>query len=338
MNIGYVNICSIAILMAWLMLHPLWAWADPSARRREHLVLDKPSISQNLNDHLVMLTQTIGERSVLMPENLRRSALYIQSYYEKLGIEVALEPYKYRQMEVHNVVARLPSGGKHGKHYLLGAHYDCVAGTVGADDNASAVAVQLETARALKAIPGLNIAVTFVSFALEEPPAYGTRYMGSRVYAAKARKQSVHLDGMICLEMVGYTCRQPGCQHYPFPLKYLGYPKEGTFIGIVGNVKSMALTRGLRNSIQRHPELPVVTLTVPFNGWIMPAVRLSDHASFWSKGYKAVMVTDSAFFRNPHYHLPSDTLQTLDIGYMADVVRGLVTFFSDQSGAPEDGQ
>ncbi len=321
----------VSIFWATLMLlySLLGGWAG-QARCEEKLLLDKQIIAKHLQDHLTMLTRTIGERSVLRPDNLRQTETYIQTHYENLGIAVHLEPYRYHNMEVNNVVARLKPSNRPSKHYLLGAHYDCVAGTVGADDNASAIAVQLETARAMKALTGSNLQITFVSFALEEPPAYGTPYMGSRVYAAKAKKEAMAIDGMICLEMVGYTCHQPGCQAYPFPLRYLGYPKEGNFIGIVGNLNSLSLTRGLRKNFQHNPDRPVVSITVPLNGWLMPAVRLSDHASFWSQGYRAVMVTDSAFFRNPHYHLPSDTMQTLDLGYMADLVEGLVAFFSAQ--------
>jgi Zn-dependent M28 family amino/carboxypeptidase len=217
---------------------------------------------------------------------------------------------------------------------VLGAHYDSVSGTVGADDNASAVAVMLETAKALQfkaqsAKTGVDL--TFAAFALEEPPAYGTKQMGSRVYAAKAKQEGQAIDGMICLEMVGFTCHAPGCQHYPFPLQFLGYPEEGTFIGIVGNRNASRFSRKLRDSFQRNPNLPVVALTVPFNGWVMPSVRLSDHASFWDKGYRAVMVTDSAFFRNPNYHLPSDTMETLDFGFMAELVTSLVNFFSSNT-------
>ena len=212
----------------------------------------------------------------------------------------------------------------------MGAHYDSVAGTVGADDNASAIAVQLETARLLKEIlesEGLDLSVKFVSFALEEPPVYGTRYMGSRVYARKARKVKEKIDGMICLEMVGYACHDPGCQQYPFPLMFFGYPKKGNFIGIVGNRKSAKFAGELFNKFQNNPGLPVVKLNVPFNGMILPSVRLSDHASFWDRGFRAVMVTDSAFFRNPHYHLPSDTMEKLDYRFMAELVESLITFF-----------
>ncbi|MGD9332320.1 MAG: M28 family peptidase, partial [Desulfobacterales bacterium] len=238
---------------------------------------------------------------------------------------------------VSNIVGSLQPVVNPRRHYVLGAHYDSVSGTVGADDNASAVAVMLETARAMQktASDGKNgLRLTFVAFALEEPPVYGTRYMGSRVFATQAKAENETIDGMICLEMVGYACHEPGCQHYPFPLQFMGYPKAGNFIGIVGNVKSSGFTRRLRQRFQSNPNLPVVTLTVPLNGWVMPSVRLSDHASFWSKGYKAVMVTDGAFFRNPHYHRPSDTMETLDFDFMTELVVSLTHFFS--TGPPNE--
>jgi Zn-dependent M28 family amino/carboxypeptidase len=137
----------------------------------------------------------------------------------------------------------------------------------------------------------------------------------------------MNIDGMICLEMVGYTCHTPGCQHYPFPLMFFGYPKTGDFIGIVGNFGSRKFARSLQQSFRHSRHLPVVCLTVPLNGWIVPAVRLSDHASFWDKGFPAVMLTDSAFFRNPHYHRASDTMDTLDFEFMAGLVHSLVDFF-----------
>ena len=298
---------------------------------KENLPVDKQITINRLHDHLSMLTRTIGERSVRRPENIERAADYIQTQFETYGLEVRKQTYRFQDRPVSNIVAELrPSAGPPAGRYVLGAHYDSVSGTVGADDNASAVAVLLETARLLQArashVPG-SYALTFVAFALEEPPAYGTKYMGSRVYAARAKQEGQVIDGMICLEMVGFTCREPGCQQYPFPLQFLGYPKEGTFIGIVGNLNSWQFSRRLRDIFKGNANLPVVTLTVPFDGWVMPAVRLSDHASFWSKGYRAVMLTDSAFFRNPHYHRPSDVMETLDFSFMGELVTSLVMFF-----------
>jgi len=136
------------------------------------------------------------------------------------------------------------------------------------------------------------------------------------------------IDGMICLEMVGYACRKPGCQRYPFPLMYVGYPTVGNFIGIIGNFNSRPFARKLLNGFKKNPELPAIALSIPLNGWVVPTVRLSDHASFWDNGFSAVMVTDSAFYRNPHYHLASDVMETLDFDFMAQLVQSLIRFFS----------
>ena len=285
---------------------------------------------EQLRVHLRTLTQTIGERSVYLPENHKRAAEYIESFYGDIGVQVHTESYQYQNFTVANVVAEISFCTNPSSCYLLGAHYDSVFGTVGADDNASAIAVQLETARHLATLKGreeLDLTVKFVSFALEEPPVFGTRYMGSRVYARKARKEKEKIDGMICLEMVGYSCHEPGCQGYPFPLMFSGYPKKGNFIGIVGNISSKKFTRSLSREFQRNRELPVVNLTVPLGGWLLPSVRLSDHSSFWDQGFKAVMITDTAFFRNPHYHLPSDTMEKLDYTFMAELVESLLIFF-----------
>ena len=293
-------------------------------------MIDIQETKERLNTHLKALTVAIGERSVMLPENLEKTVDYIESFYRDVGISVHTETYQYRSLSVANVVAEISFGENPSRRYLLGAHYDSVVGTVGADDNASALAVQLETARHLKTLTGheeLDLSVKFVSFALEEPPVFGTRSMGSRVYAEKARKEKEGIDGMICLEMVGYSCNNPGCQNYPFPLMFFGYPKRGNFIGIVGNFSSRELTHSLFRAFRKNSDLPVVKLTVPFSGWLLPSVRLSDHASFWDKGFKAVMITDSSFYRNPHYHLPSDTMEKLDYRFMAELVESLLFYF-----------
>ena len=287
---------------------------------------------QRLQEHLRELTVTIGERSVRLPDNLERTARYIETFYGNLGLAVERDSYRYHDMTVANVVTRVDFTANPSRLYLLGAHYDTVGGTVGADDNASAIAVQLETARELQALRAnrqLDLAVKLVSFTLEEPPVFGTRAMGSRVHARKVKKSGEKIDGMICLEMVGYTCSKPGCQEYPFPLMFMDYPREGTFIGIVGNLSSRGLINGLYHAFQNNEKLPVVKLTVPLGGWLMPTVRLSDHASFWDEGYRAVMITDSAFYRNPNYHQRSDTMDKLDFRFMAELVRSLVIFFAE---------
>jgi Zn-dependent M28 family amino/carboxypeptidase len=292
-------------------------------------LIDRKETVRHLVDHLSMLTETIGERSMFSPGKLYETAQYIESVYRGIGLEVGVEQYPCNGFTAANVIGVSGPSGSFSKEYLVGAHYDCVLGTVGADDNASAVAVQMEVARRLHEIRKGREAparVKFVSFALEEHPAYATSRMGSRVHAKGMKARKERLDGMICLEMVGYCCHQPGCQKFPFPLQFMGYPREGNFIAVVGNRRSRELTRNIAASFEDNPDLPVQTLTVPFNGWIVPSVRLSDHAPFWNEGYAAVMITDSSFFRNPNYHLPSDTMATLDFEFMAGLVESLVRF------------
>ena len=328
----YIIILYIALIFVIPRYH---LHAADSSEVRGNSMIDIQKTIKRLEAHLQALTETIGERSVRVPENLEKTARYIQSFYEDIGLSAHPEPYDYADFIVANVVAEVSTGPKPARRYLLGAHYDSVSGTVGADDNASAIAVQLETARSLKTLldqENLDLSVTFVSFALEEPPAYGTPHMGSRVYAKKAHKVQEKIDGMICLEMVGYACYEPGCQQYPFPLGFFGYPKQGNYIGIVGNFKSGGFTKALFDALQKNPELPVIKLKVPFNGKILPAIRLSDHASFWDQGFKAVMITDTAFFRNPHYHRSSDTMEKLDFRFMAEVVESLLLFFKSHRG------
>lgn len=294
------------------------------------VLIDIQQTAENIRHHLTALTVEIGERSIYFPDHLKSTADYIQSFYSSLGLVVQTEPYRYHRLQVANVISEIVFTPLPSKRYLLGAHYDSVDGTVGADDNASAIAVQLEVARNLSALHGtepLDLAVKLVSFALEEPPVFGTRYMGSKVHAAAARRRKEKIDGMLCLEMVGYSCHQPGCQRYPLPLALFNYPKQGNFIGIVGNFSSRRLTNAIHRAFQKSAELPAIKLTVPLAGWLMPPVRLSDHASFWDQGFKAVMITDTAFYRNPHYHTDSDTMEQLDYQFMAQLVNSLVIFF-----------
>jgi Zn-dependent M28 family amino/carboxypeptidase len=285
---------------------------------------------KQLRRHVEALTVDIGERSVDRPENLQKTAEYLRCFHEEIGLPAVLESYRYRNYTVSNVISEIRSNGKPARRYLLGAHYDSVRGTVGADDNASAVAVQLETARFLKSLEGevkTGVAVKFVSFALEEHPAFWTPCRGSRVHARRAKRAREQIDGMLCLEMVGYRSRKAGSQRYPFPLMHLDYPKVGDFIGIIGDHRSAPLVHSIRRAFTRNHDLPTRCLIVPWRGWLTHFVRRSDHVSFWDAGYPAVMITDTAEFRNPHYHKKSDTLETLDYEFMAELVESLLHFF-----------
>jgi Zn-dependent M28 family amino/carboxypeptidase len=301
----------------------------------DQAVVNGGSISENLRAHLRALTVEIGERSIYRPDNLLRAAKYIASFSRDQGLDPAVDFYDFRNIPVTNVVSRIDFGPNPSRSFVVGAHYDSLRGTVGADDNASSVAVQLETMRELKKLQGkvdLDLSVIFVSFTLEEPPGFRSPGRGSKVYAGKAKRRKQNIDGAICLEMVGFRSCGPNSQRYPFPLNLADYPKEGDFVAIVGNTGSRQFMRALRDSFVSNPGLPAIALSVPFNGWILPSVRRSDHVSFWDLGYKAVMITDTAFFRNPNYHRKSDTMETLDFEFMAELVKSVVTFFASRKG------
>jgi Zn-dependent M28 family amino/carboxypeptidase len=204
-------------------------------------------------------------------------------------------------------------------YYVVGAHYDTVATTPGADDNASAVAVMLELARRVTGAK-LKSPLLFVAFTLEEPPAFWTDHQGSRVFVRTCHNKGHCVLGALILEMVGYTSPR---QRYPIISRWPGYPAQGNFIGVVGNWRSRRFGRAALKGFHNNGSLPVASLFLPFDGWILPATRLSDHASFWDAGWPALMITDTAFFRNPHYHLPSDTIDTLDFTFMAELVKSL---------------
>lgn len=205
----------IVILASWLL-----AATGNALMEKEAALCGIVETSERLRRHLMELTVKIGERSVYFPENLLNAAEYIETSYRAMGLEVERQEYSYADMTAVNIVSSIDFSEKPTRTYVLGAHYDSVDGTVGADDNASAIAVQIETARRLVQLREkgkMNLRVVFVSFALEEPPVFSTAFMGSRIFARRLRETKTDIEGMICLEMVGYTCDIPGCQGYPLP-------------------------------------------------------------------------------------------------------------------------
>lgn len=240
---------------------------------------------------------------------------YIRQQLEQWGT-VAVNAFEYRGQTHQNLILNLPATlGSQRAPILIGAHYDAVPGSPGADDNATGIAVLLELARALAAEPG-RYPVQLVAFDLEEWDLAGSRH-----YAAKLKQQNQSLRLMISLEMLGYCDRRPGSQQYPTPLDRF-YPNQGDFIGLIGNWLAIPDLMFLSGYLRRQ-QAPAEWL-IAGHGQILPATRRSDHAPFWDQGYRALMVTDTADFRNPHYHRPSDRLETLDLDFLTAVCAGLI--------------
>jgi Zn-dependent M28 family amino/carboxypeptidase len=276
-------------------------------------------LRNSLREHVKALAVDIGPRTPSTRDSLVRAANYITSVFEDAGLSVREQNYEYYDRRVTNLLATVPTTAGVSTYYVVGAHYDTIPGTPGADDNASAVAVLLELAGRLRRA-GPKAPVLFAAFTLEEPPAYLTGHQGSRIFVRSCQRNGDRVLGAIILEMVGYTAPR---QRYPFLSRWPGYPRQGNFIGIIGNWRSLRLGRAVLRGFRRNKRLPAESLFLPFDGRILPETRLSDHASFWDAGLPALMVTDTAFFRNPNYHLPSDTIDTLDFTFMAELVKSL---------------
>ncbi len=209
-------------------------------------------------------------------------------------------------------------------YYILGAHFDTVAGTPGADDNASGVAVLLEVARLARGLT-LPRPWAFIGFTCEEPPVFSTSGMGSRVYAKQARRAKSQDPGDALPGDGGILPPEPWQPALPLPLKLMGYPTTGNFIGLVSDRGSRPLLERLAGH-QGQQRLPTATLAAPLGGHLLPEVRQSDHANFWDEGYPAIMLTDTAFMRNPNYHGPGDVMEILDLTAMMELTLGLVNF------------
>ncbi len=249
----------------------------------------------------------------------RAAADYIRSSLETAGFTVRPSRTAEAGMPCINLLAEPLPARPELPLFVVGAHYDTGPETPGADDNASAVAALLELAAWVR--PHLDTTsacrLQLVAYDLEE---FGM--VGSRHHAAALKRDGVDVRGMIALEMLGYTDHRAGSQRLPEPVRRL-YPNIGNFIGVCGTDNSLDLIETVANGLKSVPGLPVQCLAVPDQSTVLLDIRLSDHSSFWDIGYPAVMLTDTAFYRNPHYHQPTDTPDTLDYAFLAKVAAGV---------------
>jgi aminopeptidase YwaD len=246
---------------------------------------------------------------------------YIDRHLWQAGFLVEEMRTREGGFEVVNLLTQPAPADEKLPRLIVGAHYDSVPGSPGADDNASAVAALLELATwigpRLQRAANRSASLQLAAYDLEE---YGL--VGSFYHCRELHRSKIALRGMISLEMLGYTDSRPGSQELPPNLVGL-YPDVANFIGVVANEASVDLLQAVVGKLKDVPGLPVEFIAVPGEGHALAETRLSDHASFWDRGYQALMITDTSFYRNPHYHRPSDTAQTLDYPFLAKVTRGV---------------
>ncbi|MEW5848904.1 MAG: M28 family peptidase [Myxococcota bacterium] len=313
-----VTLVAVLVGLAALSAVVLWFLGTqpvlPSRRKQEPL----PAVdASRMQRHVRALSETFHPRDYGHPKHLGAAAEYIREQLEEAGVATREQPYLVAGRTYRNVVAEL--GPREGERLVVGAHYDTCGPLPGADDNASGVAVLIELAHLLSTTP-LKRPVDLVAFTLEEPPNFATASMGSAVHAASLREAGVRVRAMLSLEMLGYFSDEKGSQRFPLSIMKLVYPSRGNFMAVVGRFVDGSLTRRVKRAMAGATDLPIRSINGPR---LIAGVDFSDHRSYWDQGFPAVMITDTAFYRNPNYHTARDTLDTLDFPRMAKTVQAV---------------
>ena len=272
----------------------------------------------NLRSTVEYLSTLDPPRSYEHQVSLKKSAQYIFNKFKEYGLNPEYQKFAVGKNKYENVIASV--GPKNGTRIIVGAHYDVCGNKPGADDNASGVAGLLEVARFVKKHEsGLKFRVDFVAYTLEEPPFFGTQEMGSYIHAKSLHEKNVKVKAMICLEMIGFFSDKEDSQKYPIHLLKWLHPSTGNYIGVVSNFGSSSLANNLADHLEAT-SIKVETVKAPAS---VTGVDFSDHRNYWAFGYDAVMISDTAFYRNPNYHTHGDSANSLNYYKMKQVVEGV---------------
>ena len=277
-----------------------------------------PASQDRLYKDVEALTQIRPYRNYRNTASLDKAADYIKSEFDKLDCTVERQKYEAKGSEYQNIIASF--GTEHSSRIIVGAHYDVCGNQDGADDNASAVAGLLEIARLIdKVKPKLKHRIDFVAYSLEEPPFFRTQKMGSAVHANSLKEAGIDIELMVCLEMIGYYSEEEGSQDYPIPFMKALYPDKGNFIAVIGKMGQIGTVRKIKRNMAAVANIDVKSINAPK---VLQGIDFSDHRNYWANGYNAIMINNTAFYRNKNYHETSDTIETLDFEKMTQVVRG----------------
>jgi len=269
-----------------------------------------------------MLSETFAPRDWRHPENLDRAAAYIRAELTHPSARISEQPFELDGHTYRNVIASF--GPATGERIIVGAHYDAHEEFPGADDNASGVAGLIELAKLLSN-QRLPLRVDLVAYTLEETRrprrgAPGVSLYGSTVHAKSLLRDRASVRVMFSLEMIGFFSDREKSQSYPSSVLRLFYPDRGNFLVVCGRLREGWMIRRIKSAMLAASELPVYSFNAPS---FVAGINRSDHAVYWAAGYPAVLVTDTAFNRNPNYHNAADVLETLDYHRMAMAVQAV---------------
>jgi Zn-dependent M28 family amino/carboxypeptidase len=315
----------LAVGTAWLLWYMVAVPGKSYTEPLKPLTAEETALRDRLWRHVVAVASR--EHNMFHFAALEAAAKYIEETLGSVGYEPQMQRNKVATGEVRNIEAEVIGRGRAGEIIVVGAHYDSVLGSPGANDNGSGVAATLELARLFRNRQPART-LRFVLFVNEEPPYFKTSEMGSRIYVRRAKERGENIVAMFSLETIGYYSDEAGSQHYPFPLG-LFYPRTANFIAFVSNFASRPLLHEALTAFRRHAEFPSEGIAGPA---LVPGMDWSDHWSFWKEGYPAVMVTDTAPYRYPHYHAATDTPDRVDYERLARVTSGLFKMLQDLAG------
>lgn len=296
-------------IAACVLRQPAWHGQPPSPAKVD---------PARLEEHVRYLSVDCHPRHHLARENQQKAIAYITERLREAGGRMEVQEFATPSGNYQNVIAHFGPGD--GPRYVIGAHFDACGIQPGADDNASGVAGLLELARLLGKETTLPAHFELVAYNLEEPPFFAGPHMGSAIHAGSLRQAGAKVALMLSLEMIGYYRDERGSQSYSSALLGLLYPSRANFIALVGRWDQRGVVGTFKSACVGAADIPVVSIAAPAS---MPAIDFSDHRNYWDRGYPALMITDTSFLRNPHYHQPTDTADTLDYRRMAEVVRML---------------
>lgn len=320
MKLTLIIIAIILGVLALVIGLTLWRVVNPVGKveklRDSSLV---PVQQERLYADVKALTSIRPYRNQANAEGMQQSIDFIQKSLQTAGYKTELQSFQTPNGKSYqNVIAFYGDITK--PRVVVGAHYDVCGDQDGADDNASAVAGMLEIARLLQEKkPDLPYCVELVAYPNEEPPYFTTPYMGSAVHARTLKQQKINVKAMICLEMLGFFSDAPNSQHFPMPFLSSLYSSTANFIAVVGKWEQTHLVGKVKRNMLKAGNIEVFSINSPN---FVTGMDFSDHRNYWAEGFEAVMITDTSFFRNPHYHQKTDTIETLDFKRMTEVVKG----------------
>lgn len=305
----------------------VWMPGDSYDRALPPLSKTESELQTSLKRDIEILSQKIGIRNYQNYQNLLAAKEYLTKELTTAGYRVKNLDYSIENKTYTNLEVEIPGTTRAEEILVIGAHYDSAFTSPGANDNGTGAAAVLALAREFVNSKPMRT-LRFVGFTNEEPPYFRTDNMGSLVYARQAKQRGDKIVGMFSLETLGYYSDRANSQQYPPPLNLL-YPNRGNFLGFVGNIESRELLRNTIRSFRAQAKFPSEGAALPN---ALSGVGRSDLWSFWQQGYQAVMITDTAAFRYPHYHTLDDTVDKIDFEKLARVASGISNIIADFGG------